>query len=979
MPVKINDSPNTLSSPLSDSVDLGNFPIPTPLVSAGWLDAVHSARPPTARPPAVASGASNTCAAAPLRLSSAAGKTHAQRRARNEHTPTASRNSAEMSAMLSPIPVNADDSDVPIQQLLSPVEKMTRPGNYSTSKSLARGSTATPAPPSARTQLNAHRSTSAPSRQASWDPFPAKFASEAMPAPPTTTVLPPPPVASQQTPIGDSHVAAANTLSTTAQLHSDDDTIAFTDGSPQRHDQQSTTPYSSALMQALSRTEGAAALTSPWASATQRGGPSAYYSEGDTGNGSSSDVPPDMYVEAMKAKVAKQQWMALERARQEVLEEARRRRDCPFAPQVSRYAARIQRPASLRPENRFSAEMIRRKQWVAKRQQEEVERELQSCTFRPLTLRTAQLDPTAIESPRAATTVFHDLYAEAENRRAFEHDVKPQLVHQLEERRRSSPAPLRPGQLAEVVERLCARGVVRSGVGAAQQKDNTDGAPYEGSARSVECPGVPPDVHHPTLSLETKRIVAAQVASGERDGNIVKQLYRHSEQGVVRGQLKRELDREQERLARAEEAIALAQERKRLQQEYYRSVLVAKFRALARHVASAQHCPYRTTAPQSVVQVARAALDILSTEEAEELLGAVEHCGRHRLTEDEFVAVVFRYLAEQEATPVQSALLRNAPPPLRVFRRAASAATLKRADSAPGAAASAESSPSALPRVKREKPDPEVIGQVRARRAQQLAEWTKESQRQRPITDGVLADGADYTFQPAPRRLIPYACRPDMTVPVKSTKSEMLRRAHLSARMYGIAPALGVDSMARPLSAQRLTPSRTTTRELFSRGTLNPASLWTRERSRSAAARSEAPTAPEGGAAALTSTVSGPVVTPRATFSRPCAGPAQALSASPASRKAPAEAELQCHSYVATLAGRSAAAPRQRASTSKGYPSTLAARHPCASSCHGRGNLLTASPSLAEQIMHSTPEDRARLGHELLLRQIREHQRRSAA
>lgn len=781
-------------------------------------------------------------------------------------------------------------------------------------------------------------------------------------------------------------MAEANAQKTRSQWCSDHGTTNFAGDSLQRQDPQPLTAYSSALMQALSRTEGAASLKCSWTLATQRGGSSAYYSESDVAKGSSSDLPPDMYVEGMRAKVAKQQWVALEKARQEVLEEARLRRDCPFAPQVSPYAARIRRPTSLRPENRINAEVIRRKQWVAKKQSEEVERELQSCTFRPLTLRTAQLDPAVIDSPRAVTTVFHDLYTEAENRRAFERDVKPQLVHQIEERRRPSPARMGPAQVAEVVERLCARGVVRSGVRAGPQRDNADLVPYESDAGSVECAGAQSDQYHPTLSLETRRIVAAKVISGERDGNVIKELYRHAEQGVVRGQLKRELDKEQARLARAEQAIALAHERKRLQQEYYRAVLVAKFRALAQHVACAQHCAYRATAPQPVVQLARAALDVLSTDEAEELLGAVEHCGRHKLTEGEFVVVVLQHLAEQQVTPVQSALLRNAPPPPPSTRVAVSAATLKRADSAPGIAGSAESSPAGLPRVKREKPDPEVIEQVRARRAQELVEWKKESQRRRAISDGVLAEGADYTFQPAPRRLIPYACRPDVKVSVRSTKSEELRRAYVSARIQGIAPPVAVNSVAPSVSAQVLNSSLAIARELFARGTSDMPPLSTRERSRSAAARVETPAQREGSAAALTLTASGPAATLPASLKCPSPEAARALSAALAGRKDPAAPERQRDLQAAAPVGPSALAVRQPASApaapapaSKGHPSRLAARPFSGSSRQGRCNVLAEPPSLVEQIMHSTAEDRARLGRELLSRQVQEHQRRSGA
>ncbi|KAG5475549.1 hypothetical protein LSCM4_04131 [Leishmania orientalis] len=979
MPLEDKDALKLLSSPLSDSVELDSVHRPTHGRSAGWLDALQSARPPPLSPQAVGPGAHNVCAPAPQPLRSTLEKEHTQSSPRSELTPTTSLQQADMTVMGSPIPVVSDNSDANIEKILSRVGRLTGSENHATALGPARGLEKAPVPTAAPAQQKAFRSTSAPSPRSPPDIFPATSEPQAIPAPLPLTAPPPVSVVYQRSPFGYSRATATTAEMATSQWHSDAETTAFAGDSLQSHGQQPPSAYSSALMQALSRTEGAAALTSQWPSATQYEGPSAYYSDSEVGKGSSSGNFPDMYVEAMRAKVAKQQWVALEKARQEVLEEARRRRDCPFAPRVSPYAARIQRPASLRPENRFGAEVMRRKQWVAKKRQEEVERELQSCTFRPLTLRAARLYSASSECSRTTTTVFRDLYAEAESRRVFDRDVKPQLLHQLEEFRHPSPAPMGPAQVAEVVERLCARGVVHGAVGAARHKDDADLLPYDGDARSMERAGAQSDAHHPTLSLETKRIVAAQVVSGERDGDIVKQLYRQAAHGIARGQLKRELDREQERLARAEQAVALAQERKRLQQEYYRAVLAAKFRALAQHAACAQHCTYRTTASQSVVELARAALDVLSADEAEELLGAVEHCGRHRLTEGEFTVVVFRYLAEQQVAPEQSALLRKVPPPSPSTRRAASAATAKRADHAPGVAGSGGSSPAGLPRVKREKPDLGVIEQVRIRRAQELAEWRERNQLQRPICDGVLVEGGEYTFHPAPRRLIPYECRPDVTMPIKSTRSAALRHAYVSARMQGDALARAVDSVAPLLSPQARTATRATSRELFSRGTSHSASPWTRERSRSAAAGIETSTQQEGSAAAPTATVNGPVTTPPATCRGPSTESARALSAAAASSEAAAEAEPKRCSCAPPLPGSSAPAPLQLEPRSSDHESQPAARRHSTSASHGRGNVMTGSVSLVQQFMHSTPEDRARLGRELLLRQIREHQRRSGA
>ncbi|KAK7201794.1 hypothetical protein NESM_000245800 [Novymonas esmeraldas] len=969
MPFNDKDAPKMLSSPLSDSVELDRVPLPAPLRTAGWLDALHGART-TAPPPPAASAATSGSTQAPQRPVSSA----------EEHTPLASRQLMDGTAVAgSPIPVNVDESEVHMQELLPSVYGHPRHGDAATSSpGPPRGLAPVPAPRSSssptRQQQIARLSTLTQSPQSPPMPFPAAAA----PVPTTAPSLPLDVL--QRSPFGDSHVAAASAQNTTSQWWSDGEATTVAGDEAHSPGRRLPVSYSSALMQALSRTEGAAALTSQWTSTTHRGGSDAYdYSDEDRGNGS-SDIPPDMYEEAMRAKVAKQQWVALEKARQEVLEEARRRRDCPFAPRVSEHAARLRRPASLRPENRVTAEVIRRKQWVAKKQQEEVERELQSCTFRPLTLRTAKLDPAILHPPGGAVAVFHHLYTEAEDRRTFERDVKPQLVQQLEEQRHPSPPSMRPTQLAAVVERLCARGVVRSSDtgGAALAPYDEDKDDDGGGGR--DDPSPPPnrtvavhDAHQPALSQETQRIVAAQLAAGERDGDIVRQLYRNAEQDAMRAHLRRQVSEEQERLARAERATALAEDRKLLQQEFHRSVLVAKFRALAQHASRAQRSTYRTAAPQSVVLLARAALDVLSADEAEELLGAVEHCGRPRLTEAEFVVAVLRYLAEQQATPATAALLRHAPPPPppALASRTASASALKRAGAAVVVGGSADSSPAALPRVKREKPDPAMMEHIRARRAQELQEWKEKRERQRAISDGVLADGSEYTFQPAPRRLIPYACRPDVAVPVRSTKSEALRRAHTSAHRSGaasVAPAADTAAAAAAAAAAARTaldvPSaaHSTARELFLRGASSPS-----------------PARSHSGA---------PAAFPTKRPTAPSPAPSPRRSAKVNARSSPARGpsphvDPRRGSYAATLTPPPALDPCVSAPAAVPAPTARSGKttvhRPDLDAERGRNSArAAAAPSLLEHIAHSSPEERVQIARELLVRQLREHQRRTS-
>lgn len=1027
MPAEEQPTARPRSRSSSDSVDLAEFLSAKQHRPPGWLDAVSRVVAPQANASTTltSTNANNTT----LVTTRGGGSTP------GEYTPATSRYPAEVTAMGSPIPVDTDDSDANIHHLIS---RLGVRGEALLSPAVS-GDAALPAP--ARLQHNNTSPTPPPSPacagaipQATSPPSPRPIAHVHAPHPATHSggggrvgtmfaggaapsshassqpLQPNAADAFQHSPFGGSHNITGSTEHTTwTQQHSDFNPNATTATDTLQH----LTTYSSALMQALSRTEGAAVLTSQWISTVH---PSRTYSDDDDEGDSarSSAYPPDIYEEAMRAKVAKQQWMALERARQEVLEEARRRRDCPFAPQVSPYAARMCRPTSLRPENRVQSEVIRRKQWMAKKQQQEVERELRECTFRPLTVRAAQLDP-ASRVP-TGPAVFQHLYAEAEDRRTFEAEVKPLLVQQAEGR--SQPSPMRPAQLAGVVERLCARGVVRTSETVASREGGTEdeatvGGPY--AARSVDAAATatvttatpsrtPVDVRPPLLSSVSQRIVAAQVASGERDPDVVRHLYRQAERDAMRDQLKMELAEEKERVARAEQAMVLAQDRRRLQQEYYRSVLIAKYRALSKHACDTQRTSYRATAPQSVALLGRASFDVLSMDETEELLSAVENCGQHKLREAEFVAVIFRYFAESHVAPANAALLSRPPPAFSVV--GSGAANAKRASSAPrsgGGGSSLDGSPPSLPKIKREKPDLELIAHIRESRAQALEEWKKEHQRQRAIADGIVADD-DHSFQPAPRRLIPFECRPDVVVPVKTTRSEALRRAHIVSRQQdgnaAAAPPQAATMAAVSSARTPATEQASTARELFSRLAASegvrsqsgrPLGGASRGRSHSGAA---APgPSPREGSAAASSVSPAPQRQSRAA-SAGTRGPSQ----SPPRVSKAALLTSSIPSRSVTPAGYRASVPQPRsvqtqprwppASPQPAAPVSAAQREtvghaakvkPAKALSRARSTLPSTSVSLVEQIMHSTPEERARLGRELLLRQLREHQRRQSS
>ncbi|KPA73471.1 hypothetical protein ABB37_09795 [Leptomonas pyrrhocoris] len=1033
MPAEKKPPVQPLSRSLSDSVDLAEFLAAKQSRSPGWLDAVSRGQSSQSRS---ASAANATASASvnpnsdnhnstTLHTTQGGGSTSL-----GEHTPSTNRYPAEATAMGSPIPVDTDDSDANINQLIS----------HLGARGASTSDEAHPLPTATNGGGPQHRTTPPPAPmpagsapQAASPPSPRPITAVYVPhptargdignktarsitaqggplmPPPALTIAPPQtsaaPTDLQNFPFGERHNPAASAEQPTPVPWESGlrDITVTTDTSPHA------TAYSSALMQALSRKEGAAVLTSQWVSTTPR---SHSYSVTDDqdhhGTTSSSAYPPDIYEEAMRAKVAKQQWMALERARQGVLEEARRRRDCPFAPQVSPYASRLQRPPSLRPENRVQSEIIRRKQSLAKRQQQEVERELRECTFRPLTLRAAQLDPAALTP--AGPAVFHNLYAEAEDRRAFEAEVKPLLLRQMEGR--VQPSPLRPERLAEVVDRLCARGVVRTADPAPYEGEEGAGAaPYAarstaGGTEAMTAPNSADQQHQPLLSAASQRIVAAQVAAGERDPDIVRHLYRQAERDAMKDRLRLQLDEEKERVARAEQALIFAEDRRRLQQEYYRSVLAAKYRALAKYVSETQHMSYRAAAPQSVALLARASFDLLSTDETEELLSAVENCGQHKLREAEFVAVVFRYFAEQQVAPAEAALLTRPPPACAVA--GSGAANAKRASSAPRSAGggSVAGSPLNLPRIKREKPDPALIAQIRENRALALEEWKKEHQRRRGIAEGVVTD-EDYPFRPAPRRLIPYECRPDVVVPVKMTKSEALRRAYIASRQQAPdvpavhAPSTKVDNGSSMVSASAAEQT-STARELFSQlantaegiasGHGRAGGATPRARSRSGAAAAALGPSDRERSAARQSTSPAPRPQPRAASvgtRGPSRSPPQATSvksgqqaALPAAKTgnatpAPYRARAPLPSSLATQQQQQRALSSSPA-VHRDTAHPLTTPKPTETTRRPPIDLPAPPLSFVEQIMQSTPEERARLGRALLLRQLREHQRRRA-
>lgn len=538
------------------------------------------------------------------------------------------------------------------------------------------------------------------------------------------------------------------------------------------------TAYTSHTMQALSQVEGATAV-----SASQLSHPTSVSARGRSSSGGGSRRSgsrhrgTSLYENAMRAKLAKQQWISLEQARQRVLEEARIERDCPFHPTVSKYAARINRPPALRPEQRAHAEVLRRKQWIAMKQREEVEKELEECTFRPLTLRTVRAAPT--ELAQTSPRVFRELYREAEARQHFEQVVRPQVVDQLERRlTRRDTSPLPPERLQEIVERLFSKAVVRE------------------EARAEEQRRAEPE-HRPTLSAATLRIIQDKIRAGERDPDIVSHLYQVERDRALEAALAERIQQEQERLARSAFAEACARERRRLVEDRVEALLVAKFQTLAKEACALRGHTYRVMDAQPVVGLARASLNVLSPEEAEEVLNVVESVEQDRLTSAQFVRAVLVFLQNNGVEAAHHLLIEAPTPPLSAVQKRASAERFTDP---------LTTSPQPLPKVKRERPDPAVLQQVREKREAQLAQWREEAELRKALEDGLLPD-AEHTFQPAPRRLIPYECRPDVHIPVKTTKADALRRAHnLNKRHASQGPLLTEAVAAAPVPSATSPP-----------------------------------------------------------------------------------------------------------------------------------------------------------------------------
>lgn len=145
-----------------------------------------------------------------------------------------------------------------------------------------------------------------------------------------------------------------------------------------------------------------------------------------------------LYHVGLDRKLARQQWACMERAKLEQL--ALMKDQCSFRPELSPLARSIERPKELSPANRAASEACRRRERLAKLQAAQLQKELDACTFKPLTLSAAKLHASALIR---RSDIHEELFADDKKRRAFRDDVQGKVVKVLE-RRFAKAASVRP-------------------------------------------------------------------------------------------------------------------------------------------------------------------------------------------------------------------------------------------------------------------------------------------------------------------------------------------------------------------------------------------------------------------------------------------------------------------------------------------------------------------------------------------------------
>ncbi|RNF06784.1 hypothetical protein TraAM80_03705 [Trypanosoma rangeli] len=482
----------------------------------------------------------------------------------------------------------------------------------------------------------------------------------------------------------------------------------------------------------------------------------------------------DLYDDAMRAKLAKRQWAAVEQMRQMILEKVKVERECPFKPKLSPYAVKIQRPAELAPQNRVYDELMRKEEWRARKRQEHIRRELEGCTFRPLTLRAAKLKSSAHTHD---SHVFSELYSHDEERNHFVREVQPYVVEQLERHmlfKNPSNKPLPEDKINAVVERLFSCSVVVN--------------PEEGTRRRSQSPSPP---FKPTVSVNSARIVAKQREGGNVKENVVERLLqptahlKPSEQ--LRQQTASKQGEEELELMRSEYVRRL---QGLLQRERRRSIIAAKFELLSGAInkeRQSREGSQRCVTEHSAQELVRAGAVMLSSAEAQELCSILAASGAGRLNKNGFIALC---TAAVEGLPNPGVSpLGRAPPP----RAPTMGGGLTDADRGVQDGARRTT-------FRREIPSPEELEKMRARREERTQQMTEEEYQKRQAM--MEEEQRQCTFRPPPPRRIPKECHVNHTVDVKTTKAAALRRAYIEKRLEGEEHA-GGTAAALPLASTK--------------------------------------------------------------------------------------------------------------------------------------------------------------------------------
>lgn len=217
-----------------------------------------------------------------------------------------------------------------------------------------------------------------------------------------------------------------------------------------------------------------------------------------------------LYHVGLDRKLAKQQWACLERAKRTQLEEYDPQ--CTFHPQLSSLAKSIDRPRELSPEFRASSELQRRTEWRAVRQRDQLQKELEECTFKPLTLSAAKLHASALIQ---RSDIFETLYSDHKKRQQFREQMQMKAVEEMEKRvlhRRegASGSPLRD---SAYVDTLASNMTPANGLREVLTREEVDEIVnrllHRGIGNFVDDPAARGETFHPQINPTSQRLAEA--------------------------------------------------------------------------------------------------------------------------------------------------------------------------------------------------------------------------------------------------------------------------------------------------------------------------------------------------------------------------------------------------------------------------------------------------------------------------------------